>query len=76
MPIARITLLEGVDEARRGRVIEAVTQALVDTLDAPPEAVRVLRSCPRQTGASGADQSRNGRPRNHDCAFVETDHGG
>ncbi len=42
MPIARITLLEGVDEAGRGRVIAAVTQALVDTLNAPPEAVRVL----------------------------------
>jgi len=42
MPIAIIHLMEGRDEQKKARAIEAVTQALVDSLGAPPETVRVI----------------------------------
>jgi len=42
MPIAIIPLMEGRDDQKKARAIEAVTQALVDTLDAKPETVRVI----------------------------------
>jgi 4-oxalocrotonate tautomerase len=42
MPIAVIHLMEGRDEAKKARAIAAVSQALVESLDAKPEAVRVI----------------------------------
>ena len=42
MPIAIIHLMEGRDDEKKARAIAAVTQALVETLDAKPETVRVL----------------------------------
>ena len=48
MPIAIIHLMEGRDDARKARAIAAVTQALVESLDAKPETVRViLQEVPR-----------------------------
>jgi 4-oxalocrotonate tautomerase len=48
MPIAIIHLMEGRDEAKKARAIAAVTQALVESLDAKPETVRViLQEVPR-----------------------------
>jgi 4-oxalocrotonate tautomerase len=42
MPIAIIHLMEGRDDEKKARAIEAVTQALVESLDAKPETVRVV----------------------------------
>jgi 4-oxalocrotonate tautomerase len=42
MPIAIIHLMEGRDDAKKARAIAAVTQALVESLDAKPETVRVI----------------------------------
>jgi len=42
MPIAIIHLMEGRDEDKKARAIAAVTQALVESLGAKPETVRVL----------------------------------
>jgi len=42
MPLVRISLIEGTSEDRRRKAIAAVTDAVVETLDAPREAVRVL----------------------------------
>jgi 4-oxalocrotonate tautomerase len=44
MPIAHIQILEGRTEEQKRAVIEKVTQALVDALDAPVQTVRVLIS--------------------------------
>jgi 4-oxalocrotonate tautomerase len=42
MPIAIIHLMEGRDDEKKARAIAAVTQALVESLDAKPESVRVI----------------------------------
>jgi 4-oxalocrotonate tautomerase len=42
MPIVIIHLMEGRDEAKKARAIAAVTQALVESLEAKPETVRVI----------------------------------
>ena len=42
MPIAIIHLMEGRDSEKKARAIEAVTKALVESLDAKPETVRVI----------------------------------
>ncbi len=42
MPIAQIFMLEGRSEAQKRAVIEKVTQALVEAVDAPMASVRVL----------------------------------
>ena len=42
MPIAIIHLMEGRDDDKKARAIAAVTQAIVETLDAKPETVRVI----------------------------------
>lgn len=42
MPIAIVHLMEGRDDEKKARAIEAVTKALVETLDAKPETVRVI----------------------------------
>jgi 4-oxalocrotonate tautomerase len=55
MPIAIIHLMEGRDDDKKARAIAAVTQALVETLDAKPETVRViLQEVPKtQWGIAG-----------------------
>ncbi len=42
MPFAQIHLLEGRTEEQKRAVIEKVTRALVEALDAPIDTVRVL----------------------------------
>lgn len=42
MPFAQIHILEGRSEDQKRAVIEKVTQALVEALGAPKEAVRVM----------------------------------
>ncbi|HEX2360658.1 MAG TPA: 2-hydroxymuconate tautomerase [Jiangellaceae bacterium] len=42
MPFAHIYLMEGRTDEQKRAVIEKVTQALVDAVGAPTEAVRVL----------------------------------
>jgi 4-oxalocrotonate tautomerase len=63
MPLAIIHIMEGRDDAKKARAIEAVTQALVDTLDAKPETVRVvLLEVPKtQWGIGGKTAKQLGR---------------
>ncbi|MBB3181945.1 2-hydroxymuconate tautomerase [Variovorax sp. Sphag1AA] len=42
MPFAQIYMMEGRTEEQKRAVIEKVTQALVDAVDAPRPSVRVL----------------------------------
>ena len=42
MPILDITLLEGRDDEKKGKLIRAVTEATVDALDVSPQQVRVI----------------------------------
>ncbi|MCV2219761.1 4-oxalocrotonate tautomerase [Thauera sp. Sel9] len=42
MPFAQINILEGRSEEQKRAVIEKVTQALVEALDAPQQSVRVM----------------------------------
>ncbi|MGE5341769.1 MAG: 2-hydroxymuconate tautomerase [Candidatus Omnitrophota bacterium] len=42
MPIVTIRILEGRDKEIKKKLIGNVTQAIVQTLDAPPESVRVI----------------------------------
>jgi 4-oxalocrotonate tautomerase len=44
MPFAQIQIMEGRSEEQKRAVIEKVSQALVEALDAPLENVRVLIS--------------------------------
>jgi 4-oxalocrotonate tautomerase len=60
MPIAIIHLMEGRDDEKKARAIAAVTQALVESLDAKPETVRVvLQEVPRSSwGIAGKPASK------------------
>jgi 4-oxalocrotonate tautomerase len=42
MPFAQINILEGRTEEQKRAVIEKVTQALMEALDAPQQTVRVM----------------------------------
>ena len=42
MPIAIVHLMEGRDDEKKARAIEAVTQALVESLEVKQETVRVI----------------------------------
>jgi 4-oxalocrotonate tautomerase len=42
MPIAIVHLMEGRDNEKKARAIEAVTRALVESLEVKPESVRVI----------------------------------
>ena len=42
MPFAQIFMIEGRSEEQKRAVIEKVTQALVEALDAPQQSVRVM----------------------------------
>lgn len=42
MPIVNITLVAGRDAARKANMVAAVTDAIVVTLDAPPDTVRIM----------------------------------
>jgi 4-oxalocrotonate tautomerase len=42
MPIVELTLIEGRSHRQKADAVKAVTQALVESLGAPPESVRVI----------------------------------
>lgn len=42
MPIAQIQMMEGRTQAQKDQLIRKVTDAIMDSLDAPEENVRVL----------------------------------
>lgn len=42
MPIVQVNMLEGRSVAQKRRMIAAVTDALVQSLEVPPESVRIL----------------------------------
>lgn len=44
MPILQIHLMEGRDEAKKARLVKQVTDAVVDSLGVPPDAVRIILS--------------------------------
>ncbi|MCP4214560.1 MAG: 4-oxalocrotonate tautomerase family protein [bacterium] len=42
MPIVTINMLEGRGKEKKKALVENVTKAIVDTLKAPPESVRII----------------------------------
>lgn len=44
MPIVQIHLLEGRSEEKKRALVKKVTEAICETVDAPPEAVRIILS--------------------------------
>ncbi len=42
MPIVTVHLLEGRDPETKKKLIKNVTHAVIDTLDVPPESVRII----------------------------------
>ena len=42
MPLAQITLVEGTSESQKRALIAKITDAIAESLDQPPQAVRVL----------------------------------
>lgn len=63
MPFAQIYMIEGRTEAQKKAVIEKVTQALVESLDAPIANVRVwIQEVPKENwGISGVSAKELGR---------------
>lgn len=54
MPIVEMTLIEGRSFEMKKKMVEAVTAAIVDTLEAPRETVRiVIREVPAWHFAAG-----------------------
>ncbi|NVZ81117.1 2-hydroxymuconate tautomerase family protein [Pseudomonas yamanorum] len=42
MPIMQVYLIEGRDDEQKARLIEALTNAAIESIQAPPESVRVI----------------------------------
>ncbi|MDB5771014.1 MAG: 4-oxalocrotonate tautomerase [Burkholderia sp.] len=42
MPFVQIQMLEGRDDEKKRRLIAAVTNAIAEALEAPPESVRII----------------------------------
>ncbi|HLV77333.1 MAG TPA: 4-oxalocrotonate tautomerase [Marinobacter sp.] len=63
MPIAQINILEGRTDEQKERLIEEVTDAIVRSLDAPLESVRVIiNEMPKQHfGIAGQSAKKRGR---------------
>lgn len=63
MPIAQINILEGRTDEQKERLIEEVTEAIVRSLDAPLESVRVIiNEMPKQHfGIAGQSAKKRGR---------------
>jgi len=56
MPIVEVTLIEGRSFEKKKKMVEAVTNAIVSSLDAPREAVRVIiREVPSWHFAAGGE---------------------
>lgn len=63
MPFAQLHILEGRTEAQKAALIEKVTQAIVEALDAPQQTVRVLiQDVPKENwGIAGVSAKSLGR---------------
>ncbi|ACO77120.1 4-oxalocrotonate tautomerase [Azotobacter vinelandii CA] len=63
MPIMQIHLIEGRSEEQKARLIEGLTRAAVDALDAPVESIRVIISEVPNTdfGIAGQTAKQRGR---------------
>lgn len=63
MPFAQIFMIEGRTEAQKKAVIEKVTQALVEAVNAPKENVRVwIQDVPKENwGIAGVSAKALGR---------------
>lgn len=63
MPIAMINIIEGRDDEKKALLIEKVTEAICESLDAPIEAVRVIiNEVPKtQFGIAGKTAKALGR---------------
>ena len=63
MPFAQIYLLEGRSEAQKRALIEKVTQAIVEAVDAPQQNVRVwIHDMPKENwGIAGVSTKDLGR---------------
>jgi len=63
MPFAKIYLLEGRSEAQKKAVIEKVTQALHEAVDAPKQNIRVvIQDIPKENwGIAGVSAKELGR---------------
>lgn len=63
MPFAQIYMIEGRTEAQKRAVIEKVTQALMEAVDAPKENVRVwIHDVPKENwGIAGMSAKDRGR---------------
>ena len=63
MPFAQIYMLEGRTEEQKRAVIEKVTRALVEAVDAPPQSVRVwIHDLPKSNwGIAGVSAKDLGR---------------
>ena len=63
MPFAQIHMIEGRTEEQKRAVIDKVTQALVDTVGAPKETVRVwIHDVPKENwGIAGVSAKALGR---------------
>lgn len=63
MPFAQIYLLEGRSEAQKRALIEKVTQAIVEAVDAPKQNVRVwIHDMPKENwGIAGVSAKDLGR---------------
>jgi len=63
MPIMHVHLIEGRTEEQKARLIDALTRATVDALDAPIESVRVVITEVPNTnfGIAGQTAKQRGR---------------
>ncbi|MDV7211413.1 tautomerase family protein [Azotobacter beijerinckii] len=63
MPIMQVYLIKGRSEEQKARLIEALSRAAVETLDAPIESVRVVISEVPNTdfGIAGQTAKQRGR---------------
>lgn len=63
MPFAQIFMIEGRTEEQKKAVIEKVTQALVEAVNAPKESVRVwIQDVPKENwGIAGVSAKELGR---------------
>jgi 4-oxalocrotonate tautomerase len=63
MPTLRVEMLEGRTPEQKTKLVEALTQAVVDSLGSKPESVDILiYDIPRQNWATGGVQWDKPRP--------------